>query len=115
MKTPILIFVSGLALLLLVQAVSPQNGAGLGYVMGHNFMALLANPNVSLKVEQVDDTVYFAWTSPSPARLEETLAMGLHMQMVKRELEVRSAPLEFDEHERTAESTLPQGTAETRH
>ncbi len=69
----------------------PQLGEeeALGFVMGRDFTALLANPNVTMKVVRGNGTVSYVWTSESAARLSEIEAMGHHMIGAREIMEMR--------------------------
>lgn len=70
-----------------------SEGDSLGFVMGRDFTALLANPNVSLKVVRGSSTVTFVWTSDSAVRLSEVEALGQHI-IGARELMQMREPVE---------------------
>lgn len=96
MRVPTLILIGFISFVLMfTMAVSkgpgPQAGdeEALGFVMGRDFTALLANPNVTMKVVRGANSVSYVWTSESPARLSEVEAMGQHMIGAREIMEMR--------------------------
>lgn len=73
-----------------------RQGSVKGLVMGEDYTTLLGNPGLTLQVEQGPGTAYFVWTSENPARIEEVLRMGAHMQAAKHDLELQGEGLRDD-------------------
>ncbi len=87
------------------QPVASRISSLKGVIMGDDYTSLLANPTVTFQMEQGPGTVYFVWASENPARIEEILRMGAHIQNAKKDLELKGEGMPDDEKSvRTAKS-----------